>query len=85
MAEVVYTLCAVAGIFCAWLLVANYRRTRVRLALWTSLCFVGLALNNVLLVVDLIVLPDNDLQIWRTAVALAALATLVFGLVWEET
>ena len=61
MAELVYALCAIASIFCAWLLVANYRRTKVRLALWTSFCFVGLALNNVLLVIDLIVLPGNDL------------------------
>jgi hypothetical protein len=85
MAEVVYALCAIASIFCAWLLVANYRRTRVRLALWTSLCFVGLALNNVLLVIDLVVLPGNHLLAWRTLVALAAMGTLVFGLVWEET
>lgn len=85
MAEVVYALCAIVSIFCAWLLVANYRRTRVRLALWTSLCFVGLALNNILLVVDFIVLPGNGLLMWRSLVALAAMATLVFGLVWEET
>lgn len=85
MAEVVYALCAVASIFCAWLLVANYRRTKVRLALWTSLCFVGLALSNVILVLDLVVLPGNDLAVWRHVVALAALATLVFGLVWEQT
>lgn len=85
MAEIVYALCAIASIFCAWLLVANYRRTRVRLALWTSLCFVGLAINNVLLFVDLIVMPGDDLLLWRTLVALIAMGTLVFGLIWEET
>jgi hypothetical protein len=84
VAEIVYALCAIASVFCAWLLVANYRRTRVRLALWTSLCFVGLAFNNVLLFVDLIVMPGDDLLLWRTLVALIAIGTLVLGLIWEE-
>ncbi len=85
MAELVYALCAIASVFCAALLVGNYRRTKVRLALYTSICFVGLALNNLLLFVDLIIWPQWDFVWPRTLVALAALLTLVIGLIWEGT
>jgi len=52
---------------------------------WSALCFAGLTLNNVLLVVDRVFLPDSvDLSLWRLAVALGAVLLLVFGLVWEE-
>jgi hypothetical protein len=84
VAELVYALCTVASIFCAGLLVRNYRRTRLRLALWTSACFVGFAVNNLLLFIDLIVVPDVDLGIWRSAVSIIALLTLIVGLIWEN-
>ncbi len=84
LARVVYLLCALASAFCAWLLVRNYRRTRVRLALWTCLCFVGLALNNLVLFVDLVVVPGVDFGLWRSMIGLAALSILLFGLIWEE-
>ena len=48
MAEAVYLLCAVTSLVCAGLLVRSYRRSRMKLILWTSLCFMGLAINNVL-------------------------------------
>jgi hydrogenase/urease accessory protein HupE len=84
VAELVYALCTVASIFCAGLLVRNYRRTRLRLALWTSACFVGFAVNNLLLFIDLIVVPDVDLGIWRSAVSIIALLTLIVGLIREN-
>jgi hypothetical protein len=84
VAELVYALCAVASVFCAGLLVRNYRRTRLRLALWTSACFVGLAINNLLLFIDLIIVPNTDLGIWRSAVSIVALFTLLVGLIWEN-
>ena len=86
MAEIVYLLCALASTFCAVLLIRNYRRSGVRLALWTCLCFAGLALNNVLLFIDLVLLPTTlDLAILRTSIGLAAVLLLVIGLTWEET
>ena len=84
MAEIVYLLCALASVFCAALLTRSYRRTRVRLAMWTSLCFVGLAINNLLLFADLVVFPEVNFGPWRSAVALAAVSVLLFGLIWEE-
>jgi hypothetical protein len=62
MAEAVYFLCAATSIACAWLLFRGYRASKTRLLFWSSLCFVGLAMNNVLLVVDLVLLPSVDVS-----------------------
>ena len=50
----VYALCALTSLVCAWLLLRAYQRQRTRLLLWSSVSFAGLALNNVLLFIDLI-------------------------------
>jgi hypothetical protein len=83
MAEAVYLLCAITSVTCAALLLRGYARTGTRLLLWSGLCFVGLALNNVVLVVDLMVIPDTDLSTWRLVPAAAGVLLLVYGLVWE--
>lgn len=82
-AEVVYVLCAATSVACAGLLLRGYARTGTRLLLWSGLCFVGLALNNLALVVDLMVLPDADLSTWRLVPAAAGILLLLYGLVWE--
>lgn len=84
MAEVVYVLCALTSIACAALLLRGYRENRSRLLFWSSLCFGGLALNNVILAVDMIIVPSIDLSLFRTATALVAVSVLVAGLVWES-
>jgi hypothetical protein len=83
MAEVVYLLCAATSVACAALLVRGYARTGTRLLLWSGLCFVGLALNNIVLVVDLMVIRDTDLSTWRLVPAAAGILLLLYGLVWE--
>jgi hypothetical protein len=83
MAIVVYVLCALTSLACAVLLLRGYAQGRVRLLLWVGLCFVGLALNNVLLVIDVRVVPSVDLSLWRSLPALAGLLLLIYGLVWE--
>jgi hypothetical protein len=83
MATAVYALCALTAMACAALLLRGYARNRVRLLLWVGLCFVGLALNNVLLFVDLRMVPSLDLSLWRSLPALAGLVLLIYGLVWE--
>jgi hypothetical protein len=84
MAETVYLLCAVTSIACAVLLYRGYRRTRAGLLFWSSLCFSGLAANNILLFVDLVVVPGIDLSLARGLIALAGLMAMVFGLAWES-
>jgi hypothetical protein len=83
MAETIYFLCAITSTFCAALLIRSYRKNRQRLLLWSSLCFVGLALNNALLLVGYFIGPADDLQVTRSLVALAGLACLLWGLIWE--
>lgn len=57
---------------------------KTRLLLWSSLCFVGLALNNSLLVADLLVVPDLDRSAVRASVAAVAVALLLIGFIWES-
>jgi hypothetical protein len=84
MAEAVYLLCALTSLSCAVLLLRGYRASRTPLLFWSCLCFVGLAVNNVLLFVDLVMVPDFDLRVLRASTALASLALLVYGLVVAE-
>ena len=84
MAEAVYLLCAVTSSLCAVLLLRAYARTGTRLLMWSGLCFLGLALNNALLVVDLIIVPDIDLSTWRLGPAVLGVALLLYGLIWES-
>jgi hypothetical protein len=83
-APLVYGLCALTAFLCAVLLLRAYLRDRYRLLLWSGLCFVGLTLNNLLLVLDKIVLPEVDLAIPRTLSALAAMILLIYGLIFEQ-
>lgn len=84
MGTAVYILCFLTSAVCGWLLVRSYLRTRTALLLWTAICFVLLAVNNFLVVVDLVFLPDAiDLRPMRFAVTLVALATLLYGFIWE--
>jgi hypothetical protein len=84
MAETVYLLCAFTSLICASLLIRSWSRSRTRLLLWSSFCFVGLALNNVLLFIDLVVVPEIDLSSVRASTALFSVGVLVIGMVWER-
>ena len=85
MAETIYVLCALTSAVCAVLLLRGWTRTRVRLLFWSGLCFAGLAVNNVLLFVDLVLLPTAfDLAVPRSLTALASMAVLVVGLILED-
>lgn len=83
MATLVYALCALTSLACAVLLLRGYFGTRARLLLWAGLCFAGLAANNILLLVDKRLVPTVDLSTWRSLPALAGVALLLYGLVWE--
>ena len=86
MAEITYVLCAATSVLCAVLLLRGYLRSRSRLLMWSTLCFIGLAINNILLFVDLVILPDSiDLRIVRSGSALVSLILMVAGLIWEAT
>jgi hypothetical protein len=83
MAPVVYMLGTLVTLACAILLLRGYIRGRKRLLLWSGLCFLGLAASNLLVFVDLVILPDVDLYVWRLLSAAIAMMLLLFGLIWE--
>lgn len=84
MAPIAYAMGVLTSLLCAVLLIRSYRRFRTPLLLWCSLCFVGLAANNVLLFADLFIVPDISLEPWRSLTALIALAVMLIGLIWED-
>lgn len=70
---------------CMWFLFRAYAASRLRLLLWSGLCFVFLTLNNVLLFFDVVVFPvEVDLRPYRLAAALIAVGFLLYGFVWES-
>lgn len=83
MAVAVYSLCALTALLCTWLLFSAYRRRKTELLFWSGLAFAGLTLNNLLLVLDKLVLPDVDLSTLRNIVALVAMLILLYGLIWK--
>ena len=84
MADIAYILCTLTSILCAVLLLRGYKQSRSRLLFWCGLCFVGLALNNVLLIVDVRVFPDRDLSHIRSLPAVAGVLLMIFGFIWEK-
>lgn len=85
IAKLVYLLCGLTSAGCAVLLLRSYARNRSRLLFWSGLCFVLLGISNIGLFVDLVLLPQVDLSIYRGVITLAAMAMLVYGLVWEAS
>lgn len=80
----IYLTCLLTSIICVWLLFRSYLRTRTRLLLWSAICFVFLALNNLLVVLDLLVTgPTIDLGIARQLATLVAVSVLLYGFIWE--
>ncbi len=84
LAGLVYLLGALVTALCAVLLLRGYARSHSRLLLWAGLCFAGLTVSNGLLFVDLQVLPELDLYMWRLGTAAGAMLLLVYGLVFES-
>lgn len=83
MAELVYILCALTSLACAILLLRNYWRNRTELLLWCAICFLGLAVNNSVLFVDLVLMPTQvDLSLLRNTISAFSGLTLLFGLIW---
>jgi Family of unknown function (DUF5985) len=83
MAETVYILCALTSLACAVLLWRGYKQSRAKFLLWSSICFIALAANNVLLIIDLVIIPSTDLSIYRAGTALVGFGILLYGLIWD--
>ena len=83
MAAIIYALCALTALTCAFLLYRGYVQRGVQLLLWSSLCFAGLTVSNILLVLDRLVFASYDLSTPRLAAALVGLLLLIIGLILE--
>ena len=83
LAPAVYILGFLITLTCGVLLARAYASSGKRLLLWSAVCFFGLALNNFLVFVDLVLLPQIDLYLLRLVVGAAAMVILIYGLIWE--
>jgi len=81
---IVYVIGASTSAACAALLMRGYVRGRKKLLLWSALCFAGLAISNLLIFVDLVLIPEVDLYRYRLATAAVAMLLLLYGLIWES-
>jgi hypothetical protein len=79
----IYLLCVVTSLLCAFLLAHAYRRSKTRLLIWSALCFALLAISNLVLAVDVLLLPDVDLTVLRLLTSLFAGCVLLYAFIWE--
>jgi hypothetical protein len=84
MAAIVYALCALTSLTCAVLLFRGFRQSKARLLFWSALCFALLAVNNLFVILDLLVVPQMDLRLPRLVLSLAAVTVLLYGFVWQR-
>jgi hypothetical protein len=68
---------------CMVFLFRGYLRKRLRLLMWSALCFAGLTLNNIALLCDLVIFPDIDFRPVRLIAALAGMLVLLYGFIWD--
>ena len=83
-ASIIYGLCGLTSLLSAALLWRSYLRSRYRLLLWSALCFTGLTLSNVALMMDKLFFPNIDLLPLRLGSGLVALLPLLYGLITDE-
>ena len=79
----IYLLCFVTSFVVMLLLLRAFAKSRSRLLLWSALSFVALAVSNLFLFIDIVLLPDVDLLPARQVAALAAVGLLLYGFIWE--
>ena len=89
-AAVVYILCTLTSLACAVLLWRGFARSKARLLLWSTLCFIMLSLNNLMLFADKVVWPDRmelagvEFPLLRATFAFTGIGLLLFGLIWDS-
>lgn len=84
MASIAYALCGITSLICFGLLLRSYLSNKVKLLFWSSLSFFFFALQNVILFVDLVVIPQIDLSLWRIGAGFIGAVLLLIALIWEN-
>jgi hypothetical protein len=84
LSGLVYLLCFLTSAACAALMVRQYSRAPSPILLWSAACFVLLALSNLVVVIDQVMLgPETSLRPIRLILTLSAVMVLLFGFIWE--
>jgi hypothetical protein len=68
---------------CSVLLFRGFKRKRIRMLMWSGLCFAGLTVNNIALFLDLVIFPEVDLRLLRFGSALVGMLFLLYGFVGD--
>lgn len=84
LGQVVYALCGITSLACTVLLFNRYKKARVGLLFWSAVAFLAFTITNVLLFVDLVLVPDMDLSLLRNSITLAGTLVMVYGLIRES-
>jgi hypothetical protein len=80
---VLTALAVLTCLACTVLLFRGYARSGLRLLLWSALCFVFFSVNNLILFFDF-QFPEVDLRPYRLVSALAGLAFLLYGFIFDS-
>jgi uncharacterized protein DUF5985 len=80
----VFAIAPLTSLACMVLLFRGYLDGRQRILLWSALCFVGQAIANAALFVDLVLLPQIDLRPLRLGSALIGMLFLLYGFITES-
>ena len=80
---ILYSVAVLSSSACMVLLFRGYMRRKVRLLMWSAICFAGLTINNIALFVDLVIFPDIDLRVARLVPALIGMSFLLYGFIWD--
>lgn len=83
LVQAIYILCLAVSFACAFFLLRGWSASRLTLLLWTGLGFCGIAMTNLILVIDSMI--GADLSLWRGAPSLIGLAVMIWGLVGERS
>jgi hypothetical protein len=82
---ILFLIALLTSLACTVFLFRAYVQKRLPILMWSAFCFVGLTLNNLLLFVDLVLLPATiDLRMVRHLAALTGLLFLLYGFIRES-
>jgi hypothetical protein len=84
VANIIYFLGALTSFLCAGLLFRSYLRTGANLLFWSSICFLGLTIDNsILMLVDVLIYPEANLYWMRQLGSLCGLTLLIYSMIWH--
>jgi hypothetical protein len=85
MPGLVYLLGAAISLASGLLLLRGAATRGGGLLLWSSVCFFGMAVNNVLMYFNFVVFADVNLDIWPHVASLVSVIILNVALIWHAT